>query len=55
MTLGIIYPQYWLNLVVLEGSFLLHLSVIKFTICVVRRTIEGIMVPFLLDSHILDV
>jgi hypothetical protein len=55
MTLEIIYPQYWLNLVVVEGSFLLHLSVIKSTICVVHRTIEGITVPFFLDSHVLDV
>jgi len=49
MTLDIIYPQYWLNLVVVEGSFLLHLSVIKSTICVVHRTIEGITFPFFMD------
>jgi hypothetical protein len=55
MALGIVYPQYWLNPLVVEGSFLLHLNVIKSIFCVACRTIDGIMVPPLLDSHMLDV
>jgi hypothetical protein len=55
MALGIVYLQYWLNPLVVEGSFLLHLNVIRFTICVTCKTIDGIMVPPLLDSHMLDV
>jgi len=55
MALRIVYPQYWLNPLVVEGSFLSHLNVIKSTFCVVYRTIDGIMVPSLLDSHMLDV
>ncbi len=55
MALGIVYPQYWLNLIIVEGSFLLHLNVIKSTFCVARKTANGIMVPPLLDSHMLNV
>ncbi len=40
---------------VVEGSFFLHLNVIKSTFCVVCMIIDGIMVPPLLDSHMLDV
>jgi hypothetical protein len=55
MAIGIVYPQYWLNPLVVEGSFFLHLNVIKFTFFVAHKTIDGIMVPLLLDSHMLDV
>jgi hypothetical protein len=40
---------------VVEGSLFLHLNVIKSTFCVVCGIIDGIMVPPLLDSHMLDV
>ncbi len=55
MAFGIVYPQYWLNPAIVEGSFFLCLNVIKFTFCVVQRTVDGIMVPPLLDSHMLNV
>jgi len=38
---------------VIKRSFLLHLNVIKFTFCVVCKIVDGIMVPLLLDSHML--
>jgi hypothetical protein len=55
MALEIVYPQYGLNPLAVEVSFLLHLNVIKYTLCVVCKTIDGIMVPLLLDSQMLDV
>jgi len=56
MAFGMVYPQYWLNFIIVEGSFLLCLNVIKSTFCVVRKTVDGIMVPPpLLDSHMLNV
>jgi len=54
MALGIMYLQYWYTTIV-KRSFLLHLNVIKSTFCDVHRTIDGIMVPPLLDSHMFDV
>lgn len=50
MTLGFVYPQYWLNPAIVKGSFLLHLSVIKSTFGVVHRIAKGIMFLPLLDS-----
>jgi hypothetical protein len=55
MVHGIMYLQYWLNPTIVQGSFLLHLNVIKSNFCDVHRIVDGIMVPPLLDSHMLDV
>jgi hypothetical protein len=52
MAFGIVYSQYWL---IVEWSFLLCLNVIKSTFCVARKTVDGIMIPHLLDSHMLSV
>ncbi len=37
MALGIVYPRYWLNLAIINGSFLLHLNVIKCTFGIVHK------------------
>jgi hypothetical protein len=54
-TLGLLYLRYWLNLHVIIGSLLLHLSVIKLAICVACKTTSKIMVPPLLDSYQLNI
>jgi len=55
MAFGFVYPQYCLNPIIVKGSFLLHLSVIKSTFGIVHRIAKGIMFLPLLDSHMLDV
>jgi len=55
MAFDFVCPQYWLNLVIVKGSFFLHLSVIKSAFGVVHRIAKGIMFLPLLDSHVLDV
>ncbi len=40
MVHGIMYLQYWLNLAIVQGSFLLHLNVIKSNFCDVHRIVD---------------
>ncbi len=55
MAFGTMYLQYYLNVIIMEDLFFLHLNVIKLDFYVVHKTTKGIMVPPLLNPHLLDI
>jgi hypothetical protein len=55
-SLGVVYPQFWLNFNV-EGSFQQHLNVIKSIYCVPKKHGlfgSGLWIPLVLDPITLD-
>jgi hypothetical protein len=54
MALGLVFPWYLMNYVIVEGSFYMYLSIIKFVFCVTCKTSKRIMGSCLLFKFIMS-